>query len=138
MSEPMAHVIREPLPWQGEPTVTECGRPLNDVKEFITRAAMIAKVKREGHTRAAYTSCMTCWQTADRHPLWADNPCAAVERVYHVYGPHPELRNELVALAALVEQHRAEYDVLVAGLAAAPRLDDVRRARQQQPRRTVR
>lgn len=135
------HIQRPPLPWRAA-ELTECGKPLHD-RPWITRAAWIAKVRREGQQRSQLTTCITCWQTARRHPPWDENPVAALAREAQQFqytrwsGETPRsvsFRDELLAIAALVDAHPDEFEALIAGLADAPRLADARAARRRKPR----
>lgn len=125
---PREHVRRPDLPWRTS-TMTECGRPTNDVGVVIDRDALIAKIKRDGVQRAAYTTCMTCMETARRWPLWSEDPVRALSREFYGGRADPRFVGELRALAALVEEHRDEFDGYVEGLAETVSLDQVRRAR---------
>jgi hypothetical protein len=50
------------------------------VKRVITREEMIAKVQRQGKQRAALSSCMTCWGTAEWNRDWAASPTEVLAR----------------------------------------------------------
>jgi hypothetical protein len=138
---PVEHVLRPRLPWRSGLDLTECGRPLGDWA-VITREAFLAKVRRQGRQRAAMTTCMTCWETATRWAAWDEDPVQAVVREaesrWRRNGGRERdrlLRDELLALAALAEAHRAEFDGLLAGLGDTVRLSDARRARRAGSRR---
>lgn len=132
-AEPLAHIERPPLPWQ-QPSLTECGRPLDDIRgDLITRDEAARRVKRDGVTRFAYRTCITCWQTAERWPAWDIDPVTAMHRWveagrYHRRGAAEEqTRRELIALAAVVLAHKDEFDAMVAGLAETTELRPRRR-----------
>lgn len=69
------------------------------------------------------TTCMTCAQTAERHPTWDDDPRRAIEREvewelrynkYRDVARGEQFKDELIAIASLIEAHREEFDKLVA------------------------
>lgn len=136
MSDPMEHVKREGLPWREDwDELTECGRKTIDVAEVVTREEMVAKVKRQGKTRAALSSCMSCWNTMGGYQPWSEDPASAMSRECRpVWGQANErddrVRRELRAIAALIVAHRDEFDAMVEGLAAVPSLADARKARR--------
>lgn len=135
MTGPIEHSIRPPLPWRDD-RITECGRPVADVASALTREEMVAKVRRQGQQRAAMTSCMTCWSTANRHLDWDRHPSSVIERYLSSRWrtqdeDEPLIDRELRAIALLIEGHRAEFDELVEGLGA---VGDLRRARLRKVR----
>src|SRR6266576_1705028 len=88
MSDPpplrIEHVERPPLPWRHE-ELTECG--LTSVNHpTISRDQNVDKVKREGITRAAYTTCQTCFSTVQRHDTWDANPVSRLARELNRWG----------------------------------------------------
>jgi hypothetical protein len=122
------HVRRPDLPWRVA-TLTECGKPILDVAAHISRAELLARIKRDGVQRAAYSTCMVCLETSHRWPEWASDPVQALAREF--YGQRePTMLNELRALAALVESHRDEFDGYLVGLGETVSLDERRRARR--------
>jgi len=127
----VSHVVRPDLPWR-KSTTTECGRTGGN-RPLMTRDELIAKVKLEGIQRAALSVCMTCLETARRWADWRRDPVQAMAReTYHgSHGADPRLKNELLALAALVEAHRDEFDEMLTGLAGTISLDAARRARRR-------
>jgi hypothetical protein len=147
---PMEHVRRVAPPWRPQDR-TECGLPVTG-HPVITRDAFLTKVRRQGKQRAALTTCMTCWTTASRNQPWDENPAASLireaeryswlDRRYEVKAADDrkaaaaQFRNELLAIAALIEAHQDEFDALTGGLAAAPRLDQARRRRAAAQRRS--
>jgi len=126
---PREHVRRPDLPWRVS-TMTECGKPTNDVKAVIGRDDLLAKLKRDGVQRAAYTTCMTCLNTARQWPEWGQDPVKALSREFFS-ATDPRLKDELRALAALVAEHREEFDGYVRGLTETVSLDAARRARRR-------
>lgn len=126
------HVYRPNLPWRPE-EVTECGLPAVDVAAVITRDAYVAKVRDLGKQRAAMSTCMTCMQTAERWADWALSPSNVIHRHTESYwrsGKTERIDNELRAIAALIEEHRAEFDNYLNGVAEIPSLSDKRAAKR--------
>lgn len=135
---PMEHVIRSRPPWRHGGDLTECGKPAAGLP-VITRDAFLAKVRAQGKQRSALTTCMTCWNTASRHPSWDENPVRSLVREASQYQWYPfqempeksvTFRDELLAIAALIEAHRDEFDELLTGLGDTVRLDEKRRQRR--------
>jgi hypothetical protein len=122
MREPVDHILRPSLPWRGdEAAITECGFDASKVKT-LTRAEFFARQKELGRQRTAMLTCMTCSDTAGRWGTWEDDPRRALEReITWEYGcgyraredRGERLKNELLAIAALIEAHRAEFDASV-------------------------
>lgn len=125
---PMEHIERSPLPWRDD-TLTECGLPTAG-HPVISRDAWLDKVKRLGKQRAAFTTCMTCWDAACRNASWEEDPIRAVQRVCSDYRQKDQTQNELRAIALLVAAHRAEFDETLAGLGAVGDLAARRRRRR--------
>ena len=118
MKEPVDHIVRTPLPWRAEGAVTECGYDATKVPT-ITRDEFKARIKDLGQQRTAMLTCMTCSDTARRWGTWDDDPRLAVGReiewergsaYYRDSKRGTQLRDELVAIAALIEAHRDEFD----------------------------
>jgi hypothetical protein len=135
---PLEHVIRSRPPWRRGGDLTECGKPV-DGRPVITRDAFLAKVRAQGKQRSAMTTCMTCWNTAARHPSWDENPVRSLVREASQYQWYPFMdmpersvtfRDELLAIAALIEAHADEFDELLTGLGDTVRLDDARQNRR--------
>ncbi|MCP2256290.1 hypothetical protein LY13_005080 [Prauserella aidingensis] len=126
------HVLRPPLPWRQD-RMSECGRA--EPQQAITREEFVQRVRQHGQKRAAMTTCMTCWETTERWPSWETDPVGAIAREF--YGRHgrardsDRLRDELRAIAALVEEHRDEFDGYLTGLAQTSSLDQHRRQRRR-------
>ena len=122
MKEPVDHIIRPQLPWRGSDTaITECGYDASKVKT-LTRPEYLQRLQDMGRQRTSLFTCMTCADTAGRWGTWDDDPRRALEREItwetggylraredHGY----RLKDELVAIAALIEAHRAEFEDLI-------------------------
>jgi hypothetical protein len=130
-SLPRQHVIRPVLPWRPPDVLTECGRKVDDLQHVITRQAYLAKVRKLGTRRAMLTTCLTCSDTAERWSDWATNPADVIRRETGYGRDDTPLRRELLAIAALIEEHRAEFDDYLAGLDQATDLAAVRQARRR-------
>lgn len=121
MKEPVDHILRPQLPWRSDAGITECGYDASKVKA-LTRAEFFERVKDSGQQRTAMLTCMTCSDTARRWGTWDDDPRKALERetqweagaYYRRSDRGVRLRDELLAIAALVEQHRDEFDAHIA------------------------
>jgi hypothetical protein len=121
MKEPVDHILRPLLPWRSTAgAITECGFDASKVPT-ISRAEFLQKHKDLGERRMAMLTCMTCSDTARRWGTWEDDPRKALQReiswegVDHYYGRGRtdrgrRLRDELLAIAALIEAHRDEFD----------------------------
>ncbi len=136
--EPLEHVIRSRPPWRRGPDITECGKPVTG-QPVISRDEFLAKVRRQGQQRSAMTTCMTCWHTARHHPSWDENPVASLAREaqqfkWVLFEDSPQsvsFRDELLAIAALIEAHPDEFNALLTGLGDTVRLDERRRQRRR-------
>jgi hypothetical protein len=138
VTEELEHVLRARPPWRHGEELTECGLGVTG-RQVISRDAFIAKVRSQGKSRSAMTTCMTCWQTASRHPSWDQNPVASLIREAQHFEWHPIMsmpaksitfRDELLAIAALVAAHEDEFEALLVGLGETVRLDE-RRGRRR-------
>lgn len=116
MKEPVDHIVRPPLPWRTrEGAITECGFDASKVPT-ITRPEFFQRLKDYGQQRTAMTVCMTCSDTSKRHGTWDDDPRQALDREiewecrYRRTDRGLRLKDELSAIAALVEAHRDEFD----------------------------
>lgn len=130
----VAHIARERLPWETT-DLTECGKDPTQFVRVVSREAALRRFKEVGSTRARYEFCVTCVQTANRHPTWSNDPIAAVGRVT-TYGWRADDANalhqaELRAVAHLIEAHRAEFEQAVGDLMATISADAFRRAKQR-------
>lgn len=122
----MVHVQRPPLPWR-QAMRTECGLPTAR-HPVITRDEFLAKVKTQGQRRSAMTTCMTCWDTAMRHPSWQENAVGCIYR--EVAGHHRDggqFERELKAIAALISRHADEFLELLEDQREIVQLAEVRR-----------
>jgi hypothetical protein len=150
---PIEHAVRPQPPWRTTALLTECGRPVDSVT-VITRDQLIAKVKRQGQQRAAFTTCMVCWHKCRHNHAWDVDPVGCLMREaaryehasrLRIYFGGNELRDaaesqraadasrfrdELFAIAALIEAHRPEFDGYCEGLAATGNLTERRTARR--------
>lgn len=114
MKEPVDHILRPCLPWRSDAGITECGYNAAAVKT-LTRPEYFSRLKELGEQRSAMFTCMTCAQTAERHGTWEDDPRAAMQReLGWEYGWRGNdrgvrLRDELLSIAALIEQHPEEF-----------------------------
>lgn len=119
MKEPVDHILRPSLPWRaGEPGITECGFDASKVKT-LTRDEAKQRFKDLGRQRTAMMTCMTCIDTANRWGTWDDDQRQAMDReiAWEWGGGYRaredrgcRLKDELIAIAALIEAHRDEFD----------------------------
>ena len=121
MKEPVDHILRPSLPWRSpdEGAITECGYDASKVKT-LTRDEFFQREKELGKQRTAMLTCMTCADTARRWGTWSDDPRLALDReITWERGAHywrerndrgERLKDELLAIAALIEAHRSEFD----------------------------
>lgn len=124
MKEPVDHILRPSLPWRpAGASITECGYDASKVKA-ITREEFFKRLKDYGQQRTAILTCMTCSDTARRWKSWEEDPRLAIgreiewERGGLYYRERDDrgqrVKDELVAIAALIEAHRDEFLSLVA------------------------
>jgi len=158
---PVDHITRAVLPWRTEADLTECGKPTADIAgRLVTREEASARIKRIGQQRAAYTLCMTCATTSDRHTR--TDPLDAVAVIYRVteglrYASAPlpfvpyegserlaarrlrverewaerqRFNAEVEAIVALIAAHREDFDDYLSGREQTVSLADRRRARK--------
>jgi hypothetical protein len=121
MKEPVDHIERPRLPWRGpnESSVTECG--INAVKvKTLTRSEFFRRLKEYGEQRTALLTCMTCSYTAKRWSTWDEEPRDAIQREIEWEGPAyrrgkhgNQLRDELRAIALLIQHHQDEFASLL-------------------------
>lgn len=125
---PRDHVRRPDLPWRVS-RLTECGRDVNDVKALITRDELLARLRKDGRVRVAFTVCMTCWQTATRWKTFAQDPVDAIRREVYLprEGLEEQLRIELRGLAALADKYHDEFKDFVTGLGECARFERKRK-----------
>jgi hypothetical protein len=133
MKNPVDHVARPSLPWRPVSPVTECGRPVNDVAQVISRDDLAAKLREQGKQRAAMSTCMTCMGNSEEWATWNQDPVQAVTRETYgtrmrpTSGPDDLFRRELLALGELVSRHRTEFEVILEGLGQVVPLANRRR-----------
>ena len=110
------HIQRPSLPWRAE-TLTECGRPLDEMADgvVITVAEALRFWKAQGAQRAALFVCQTCVEATSRWRSWEDDPVSRLGRElpqYH-YGRtgdrYEEWQAELRAIADLIREHSEEF-----------------------------
>jgi hypothetical protein len=123
MKEPVDHILRPSLPWRpGAAAITECGYDASKVKT-LSRADFLRRYKELGMQRSAMLTCMTCSDTARRWGAWEDDPRLALQREIewerggYYYRERKDrgqrLKDELLVIADLIENHRAEFDAAV-------------------------
>lgn len=129
---PVQHVLRAAPPWRRHPVLTECGNKIREPERLITREQLAARVRKLGQKRAAYSTCITCWEAAKDHRGWDVDPASVIARDVRYrnrwgYEDDDPMNREFRALAALVEAHLEEWDELVTGLDQTVSLDARRR-----------
>lgn len=130
MKEPVDHILRPQLPWRNDGGVTECGYDAAKVKT-LTREEYFARLKEMGQQRTSLFTCMTCAQTAARWGTWDEDPRRSLDReiqwetAWRSEDRGVRLRDELIAIAELIANHRDEFD-------AAISISEQRRAWNQQ------
>ncbi len=118
MKEPVDHILRPSLPWRSDGAITECGYDASKVKT-LTRPEFFERVKDLGRQRTAMLTCMTCSDTAARWGTWEDDPRKALEREinwesgYRRNDRGERLKDELIAIAVLIEAHRNEFEATI-------------------------
>lgn len=136
---PLDHVPREKLPWRDD-RLTECGRPESDVKgDLITVEEIRRRINKMGKKRASFTVCMTCVERVRyRRETWEDDPAGVLHRYLERSGgaakyegnrQRERINRELHAIAALIAEHRAEFDGYLSGIEETVSLDEVRARR---------
>lgn len=119
MKQPVDHILRPRLPWRSEDdtALTECGYEASQVKT-LTRPEFTARLKDMGEQRCALFTCMTCSQTAQRWSTWDEDPRKALDReiawecAWARSARGQRLKDELLAIAALIEAHPDEFRML--------------------------
>lgn len=134
---PREHVLRPILPWRVG-SLTECGRDSDE--GTLTRDELVAKVRKQGPSRAKLTTCLTCFETAQRWPGWEANPAAVMAREvkgvsYWTGHEGAEINDELRAIAMLIAEHRDEFDETLAALRQAVPFKPRRRAAARSTKR---
>lgn len=143
MSEVVAntldHILRAHPPWQRD-KLTECGRLVVDVKSIVSRDEIVAKVKRQGKQRAAFSTCMTCATRYFPGETWEQAPAAVlsryVERSRYSFsrdedGRGGRIQAELRALALLYRNHQEEFEQALIDLGEVSQMDAARAKRRE-------
>lgn len=136
---PLDHVPREKLPWR-EDRLTECGRPESDVKgDLVTVTEVKRRIDKMGKKRASFTVCMTCVERVRyRTETWEEDPAGVLHRYLERTGgrfaghgdvQRERMNRELHAIAALIAEHREEFDGYLSGVQETVSLDEVRARR---------
>lgn len=124
MKDPVDHILRPRLPWRqsDDGAITECGYDASKVKT-LTRSEFFQREKELGKQRTAMLTCMTCSDTARRWGTWDDDPRLALQReIEWERGASywrsrddrgQRLKDELTAIAALIEAHRDEFETTI-------------------------
>lgn len=124
MKEPVDHIVRPTLPWRhdSDGAITECGIAIDETR-VITREEYHLRLKDWGQQRTSLHTCMTCATTAGRWGDWDKDPRLAIGReiewergsaYYRDSRRGRRLKDELVAIASLIESHRDEFDAILA------------------------
>ena len=147
MKEPVDHIIRPQLPWRrsDDGAITECGYNASKVKA-LTRDEYFQRVTNLGQQRAAMVTCMTCSTTARNWGAWDDDPRQALGREiewerrgrWSSDDRGHRLRDELVAIADLIEAHREEFDALLTQRAARREWLEKKEAMERKPKTATR
>lgn len=134
MKEPVDHILRPTLPWRRDGAITECGYDASQVKA-VTREQFQTRLKDLGRQRTSMITCMTCWQTSERWAAWDADPRKAIGREvewecgYRRPDRGERLKDELMAVAALIEAHRDEFDAAVAEMGGRREWNEKKAAR---------
>ncbi len=141
MKEPVDHILRPRLPWRdpAAPAITECGYDASKVTT-ITRDEYAKRRKNLGYQRTGLITCMTCSQAADRWAPWEVDPRKAVEREIAWEGAWragdnrgQRLRDELVAIAALIAQYPEDFKTIMANVEQRRSWLEQKAAREPKP-----
>jgi hypothetical protein len=143
MKEPVDHILRPQLPWRDGGGVTECGYDASKVKT-LTREEYFSRVKELGTQRSAMLTCMTCGDTARRWGTWEDDPRKALQREieWETYSRWSRdergarLRDELLAVAELIANHREEFDAHIAHTEQRRSWNEMKAAAKPKPQAT--
>lgn len=146
MKEPVDHILRPQLPWRAPSAqaITECGFDASKVNT-LTREEFFRREKDLGKQRMAMLTCMTCADTARRWGRWQDDPRLGMQReiewergsAYSSRGREDRgclLRDELMAIADLVEAHRVEFDAAVTEIQRRRDWNDKKAALAERPK----
>lgn len=139
MKQPVDHVLRPQLPWRVAIGITECGLDGSKVG-VLSREQFFQRVKDMGSQRAAMVTCMTCSSTVSRYKTWEEDPRSALGREIDWEGDgrwHKDrgtlLRDELVAIAALIAAHPEEFAATIAENAARQEWLEKKKALAKRP-----
>lgn len=145
MKEPVDHILRPQLPWRtGDAAITECGFDATKVKT-LTRDEATKRYKDYGRQRTAMMACMTCIDTAHRWGTWDHDPLQAMDREitwergsgYRAREDRGHrLKDELTAIAGLIEAHRPEFDAAVSEIEQRREWNEKKAARAEKPKPT--
>jgi hypothetical protein len=128
MKPRLHHIERGMLPWWTH-RLTECGRDPERYPTW-TRDQAVAEYDRLGPQQFSLVVCITCRDTANRHPDWDHNPISCINRHTEWVDDEPQVAAELRAIAALIDAHRDEFDQAVADHLTPTSLADKRRQRR--------
>jgi len=143
MKEPVDHIIRPSLPWRRglDGAITECGYDASKVKS-LTRDEFFQRLKDMGKQRCAMLTCMTCSDTAQRWGTWDDDPRLAMQReiewergsaYWRARTDRGQLlKDELQAIAGVIEAHREEFDAAIAAIIQRREWNEKKAALKQQ------
>lgn len=128
LADDLEHIVRHNLPWRDDTdALTECGRPAENFPT-ITRDELIARIRRLGRKRTAFTVCITCAERTQYAKPWDVAPEDVLSREIQRRQPD-QLRRELAAITTLIANHPDEFQALLTGLAGIPSLAEHRRTR---------
>jgi len=136
---PLDHVLRIEPPWR-EQKLTECGRYVADVDAVVSREELAAKFARLGRMRAAFSTCMTCYERSRYRARGWELDCIPIMHRDTAAGPRGHLedvRLDLLALTALWRAHPEEFAAIRESLADGTDLDRAREKRAASRRRLL-
>lgn len=140
MKQPVDHILRPQLPWRThDDAITECGFDASKVKA-ITRDEAVERFKEFGRQRFAMFTCMTCMDTAERHGTWDKDPRKALEREinwecqWRRTDHGQRLRDELLAIADLIEAHKDDFMAKVAEIEQRREWNEKKAALAERPK----
>jgi len=122
--------------------ITECGYDASKVKT-LTRADFFQRLKDYGQQRMAMLTCMTCADTARRWKTWDEDPRMAIQREidWERGGSYrgredrgQRLKDELLAIASLIETHQEEFIAAVTGIEQRREWNERKAARAERPK----
>ena len=113
-TEPLKHIARPRVPWSDR-ALTFCGKHPNEFKSVVTAQQAKSDYSKMGRQRASLFYCMTCSNQATTATFETD-PLRVVEiwwsRMNRWGRNKDDGRREVEAIAALIENHRAEFERL--------------------------